>query len=427
MQRVQVVAEPAVGVRDHGRAAAEHGVAGEQRAVGHEVERQRVGGVAGRRDDVDRPGRRPRAGRRRRDPRRRAGAPGSSAATGARDARRERAAPSAWSGWPWVSRTSATRRPSTTASIASRCARSSGPGSTTTTRRRTGLGEHPGVGAVERHRRRVGGQHAGRRASVTAPADPRPAVAERQHAPAHARAPRARDAVGLAARAAAPPTSSTARVRSCTRCHSTVPSAAGERVRQQRARPSASRTAVERVGRRSRAARAARAWRAVGGSIAIRPAYASASASRRPPPRDAVGLAPERWRADLALGQRGGEEPGVEAAVLDLGRHPVRERHERRVVDHEPARREQVARTRDARSATSARSASVTIVGTAGVRPSASSGEQHPALLERLARRRGEQRGAGRRSRSGAATADEVGAPGERHARRRTPRRAPPG
>ena len=47
----QVVAEPAVGVRDDRRAAAEDRVAGEQGAVGRDVERQRVAGVPRRRHD----------------------------------------------------------------------------------------------------------------------------------------------------------------------------------------------------------------------------------------------------------------------------------------------------------------------------------------------------------------------------------------
>ena len=53
VERVEVGAELAVGVRDHGRAAAEHGVAGEHRPLAGQQERQRVGGVAGRGDDVD--------------------------------------------------------------------------------------------------------------------------------------------------------------------------------------------------------------------------------------------------------------------------------------------------------------------------------------------------------------------------------------
>ena len=49
-QRVEVVAEPALGVGDHRGAAAQHGVAGQQRPVRRQHERQRVAGVAGGRD-----------------------------------------------------------------------------------------------------------------------------------------------------------------------------------------------------------------------------------------------------------------------------------------------------------------------------------------------------------------------------------------
>ena len=53
VERVEVGAELAVGVGDHRRAAAEHRVAGQHRALGRQHERQRVGGVAGRRDHAD--------------------------------------------------------------------------------------------------------------------------------------------------------------------------------------------------------------------------------------------------------------------------------------------------------------------------------------------------------------------------------------
>ena len=76
----------------------------------------------------------------------------------------------------------------------------------------------------------------------------------------------------------------------------------------------------------------------VGGSIAMPSGVRLGQRIRRTSPGDTVGLSAE-VRGALALGQRRGEEARVEPAVLDLRRHPVRERHERRVVDDEPVRR----------------------------------------------------------------------------------------
>lgn len=50
-QRVEVLAEPPVGVGDHRGAAPEDGVPGQHGPVGGQVEAERVGGVAGRRHD----------------------------------------------------------------------------------------------------------------------------------------------------------------------------------------------------------------------------------------------------------------------------------------------------------------------------------------------------------------------------------------
>ena len=109
-------------------------------------------------------------------------------ATGAPVSSANRGAPSAWSGWPWVSSVRATRRPRPRRrrAPAAGAPRRSGPGSTTTRSLRARLGQHPGVGAVQRHRARVGRQHAGR-----------PGLARRRPGPARppVTAPGARAAV----------------------------------------------------------------------------------------------------------------------------------------------------------------------------------------------------------------------------------------
>ncbi|GDY84167.1 hypothetical protein SAVCW2_33660 [Streptomyces avermitilis] len=50
-QGVQIVAQPAVGVRHDGRTAPQDGVTGQDGPVGGQMEAQGVTGVAGRRDD----------------------------------------------------------------------------------------------------------------------------------------------------------------------------------------------------------------------------------------------------------------------------------------------------------------------------------------------------------------------------------------
>ena len=119
-------------------------------------EAQRVGGVPGR-------GQHPHLDAGRGDHvalaqprRRRAAAPGRAPAPAPRSARAARRAPSEWSRWPWVSRIAATA-PGGRGDRAQVPA-SSGPGSTTTARRGAGVAQQPGVGAVQRHRRRVAGQ-----------------------------------------------------------------------------------------------------------------------------------------------------------------------------------------------------------------------------------------------------------------------------
>ena len=110
-QRVQPVEggevgpELAVGVRDDGRAAAEHGVAGQHGPTPRHDEGQRVGGVARCRDDVhlEVTDRRPR--RRRRVPRSRGGRRGPGHARRTRGVRRTSRAASLWSRWWWVSST----------------------------------------------------------------------------------------------------------------------------------------------------------------------------------------------------------------------------------------------------------------------------------------------------------------------------------
>ena len=87
---------------------------------------------------------------------------GSSARTDVPVSSAKRAAPSAWSGWPWVSRVSATRLPARSA-VSMTCAQ-------VALVERAGvdddgevgvrLGDDPGVGAVQRHRRRVRRQDA---------------------------------------------------------------------------------------------------------------------------------------------------------------------------------------------------------------------------------------------------------------------------
>ena len=110
VERVEVGAELAVGVGDDGRAAAEHGVAGEHRPLRGQHERQRVGGVARGGDDVDlelvdrdhvavaetlvaEPV-----------------APGRARVRRSRRARRTPRAASEWSRWWWVSSTTRARR-----------------------------------------------------------------------------------------------------------------------------------------------------------------------------------------------------------------------------------------------------------------------------------------------------------------------------
>ena len=103
-QRVEVVAEAAVGVGDHRRAAAQHRVARQHRPVGGEMEAERVGGVAGGRHDAQLQA----AGRDHVARGQALVAEAQRRVEGAhlacRSARRSGAAPSAWSGWPWVSR-----------------------------------------------------------------------------------------------------------------------------------------------------------------------------------------------------------------------------------------------------------------------------------------------------------------------------------
>ena len=120
VQRLEVGAQLAVRVGHHRGAAAEHGVAGEHGTLRGQHERQRVGGVAGRRDDVhlEAVDRHHVAGAEalRAEPVRRV--EGSYAAPDA--TRRTRAAASEWSRWWWVSSTTATSPAA--ARTASRCA-----------------------------------------------------------------------------------------------------------------------------------------------------------------------------------------------------------------------------------------------------------------------------------------------------------------
>ena len=129
------------------------------------------------------PARRPRRRRRRPAPRRPSRCCGSSARTPHPTRSAKAARPSEWSGWPWVSSTAPTSP--ATAATASRCASSSGPGSTTTERRPPGSRSTqvlvpssvmiPGLGAsthrralAERPARPAGHDVAARRRAATA-------------------------------------------------------------------------------------------------------------------------------------------------------------------------------------------------------------------------------------------------------------------
>ena len=87
----------------------------------------------------------------------------SAAATCAPNRSPHGSAASAWSPWWWVTSTATQRasRAASTCSTAARWAGSSGPGSTSTAWPLPGVADDVGVGAVEGHPGRIGGEHAG--------------------------------------------------------------------------------------------------------------------------------------------------------------------------------------------------------------------------------------------------------------------------
>ncbi len=136
VQRAEVGAELAVGVRHDGGAATEDGVPGQHGAVRGHAGRTASRPCAPASPRRGSPGRPPPPRRRRRGPRCRAGTPGRARRTPQPIRSANSRAASEWSAWWWVSSTAATS-PARSATV-SRCSRSDGPGSTTTERRAPG-------------------------------------------------------------------------------------------------------------------------------------------------------------------------------------------------------------------------------------------------------------------------------------------------
>ena len=263
-------------------------------------------------------------------------------------------AASEWSRWWWVSRTTATSPAAARDRVEVGGVRR--PGVDHDRPRRARLAQHPGVGAVERHRRWRWGRA---RTARPTPNDP-PAQAHREPWPRPA--------------AAQPRAGSTASPSS------PDPSTLG---REHLDRPASAAAASTSAGEACCAT--SRQVRYVGGSITSSPASTASHAAAAPAARSPTTTRSTRRGCSWPVGQRGDEEPRAEAARLEDRRAPARPHAEQVGAQHQArgGRGTSVnASSRASRACRSASQSSPVVSATTVVRRRP--GEQHAGLLERL-------------------------------------------